>query len=166
MKPNRAHRRAWLALCSIGLFILAGCATPSRKTDELGAFWSGRIGLQLLSAPPQNWSATFELKGSAEEGQMILFSPIGTTLARLRWTPNVAMLEQGQDQTISNNLQSLSQQLTGADLPIGTLFEWLSGRTGDAPGWEVDLSQHLQGRLSAKRVSPAPEAVLRILLDQ
>lgn len=166
MKPSRAKRRAWLSLCCLVFLNLVGCATPSPRSADIGAFWAGRLALQLQSTPPQSWSATFELKGSAENGQMTLFSPIGTTLARLSWTPEVAIMEQGQDQTISTNLKSLSQQLSGTDLPIAAMFEWLEGRTGDAPGWQVDLSQHLQGRLSAKRVSPAPGADLRILLDQ
>lgn len=166
MTPCSGQRRTWLFFCSLGLLNVAGCATPYPKAADIGAFWTGRIALQLQTTPPQNWTATFQLNGSAEQGQMTLFSPIGTTMARLSWTPQIAMLEQGQEQTISSNLQSLSQQLTGTDLPITDLFKWLEGRAGDASGWQVDLSQHPQGRLSAKRVSPAPEAVLRILLEQ
>jgi outer membrane lipoprotein LolB len=75
-------------------------------------------------------------------------------------------LEQGQDKTESPNLQSLSQRLTGTDLPIAALFEWLAGLTSDVPGWQVDLSAHPQGRLTARRNTPAPEAVLRIVLDR
>jgi outer membrane lipoprotein LolB len=97
---------------------------------------------------------------------LVLLSPIGTTLARLSWTPQSALLEQGQDKTASNSLQSLSQRLTGTDLPIAALFEWLAGKAADAPGWQVDLSAHSQGRLTARRNTPAPETVLRILLDR
>jgi outer membrane lipoprotein LolB len=122
--------------------------------------------LQLQSTPPQNWSASLELQGSAEQGQLVLLSPIGTTLARLSWTPQSALLEQGEDKTASNSLQSLSQRLTGTDLPIAALFEWLAGKAADAPGWQVDLSAHSQGRLTARRNTPAPETVLRILLDR
>jgi outer membrane lipoprotein LolB len=97
---------------------------------------------------------------------MVLFSPIGTTLARLSWTPHAAVLEQGQDKTEFSNLPSLSQRLTGTDLPIAALFDWLAGHTANAPGWQVDLSAHPQGRLTAVRSTPAPEAILRILLDR
>jgi outer membrane lipoprotein LolB len=124
------------------------------------------LALQLQSTPPQNWSVSFELQGSAEQGQMVLLSPIGTSLARLSWTPQTAWLEQGQDKTESSSLQSLSQRLTGTDLPMTALFEWLAGKAADAPGWQVDLSAHSQGRLTARRSTPAPEAVLRILLDR
>ncbi len=166
MTPHRLQRRAWLIVCGLGLLTLAGCATPRPKPTDTESFWSGRLALQLQSTPPQNWSASFELQGSAEQGQMTLLSPIGTTLARLSWTPQAALLEQGQDKTESSNLQSLSQRLTGTDLPLAALFEWLAGKAADAPGWQVDLSAHPEGRLSARRSTPAPEAVLRIVLDR
>ncbi|PUE09803.1 outer membrane lipoprotein LolB [Limnohabitans sp. T6-20] len=166
MTPHGAQRRAWLSVCGLALLTLAGCATPRPQPADTSAFWSGRLALQLQSTPPQNWSASFELQGSAEQGQMVLLSPIGTTLARLSWTPQAAWLEQGQDKTESHNLQSLSQRLTGTELPIAALFEWLAGKTAQASGWQADLSAHAQGRLTAKRDTPAPEAVLRIVLDR
>ena len=165
MTPFRAVRRACVCLCSMSLLMLTGCSTPGTKPTEASPFWSGRLGLQVQTSPPQSWSASFELSGSAEQGQMRLFSPVGTTLARLRWTPQTALLEQGQSQTESDNLQSLIQRLTGTDLPMSALFAWLAGRTSDVPGWQVDLSAHPQGRLTAKRTFPAPEAVLRIVID-
>lgn len=164
--PYPPERRAWLGLLSLGLLSLAGCATPRLPPADPAAFWSGRLALQLQSTPPQNWSASFELQGSAEQGQLVLLSPIGTTLARLSWTPQSALLEQGQDKTASNSLQSLSQRLTGTDLPIAVLFEWLGGKASDVPGWQVDLTAHREGRLTARRNTPAPETVLRILLDR
>jgi outer membrane lipoprotein LolB len=166
MTPHGLQRRAWLSVCGLGLLALTGCATPRPKPTDTESFWSGRLALQLQSTPPQNWSASFELQGSAEQGQMTLLSPIGSTLARLSWTPQAALLEQGQDKTESSNLQNLSQRLTGTDLPIAALFEWLAGKAADAPGWQVDLSAHPEGRLSARRSTPAPEAVLRIVLDR
>jgi outer membrane lipoprotein LolB len=166
MTPRSAQRRTCLGLCGLGLLALTGCTTPRVAPADASAFWSGRLALQLHSTPPQNWSASFELQGSAEQGQMVLLSPIGTTLARLSWTPQGALLEQGQDHTPSSSLQSLSQRLTGTDLPIAALFDWLAGKTAEAPGWQVDLSAHAQGRLTAQRSLPAPEAVLRIVLDR
>ena len=166
MTPHGAQRRAWLSVCGLSLLTLAGCATPRPQPADTSAFWTGRLALQLQSTPPQNWSASFELQGSAEQGQMVLLSPIGTTLARLSWTPQAAWLEQGQDKTESSNLQSLSQRLTGTELPIAALFEWLAGKTTQAAGWQADLSAHAQGRLTARRDTPEPKAVLRIVLDR
>lgn len=151
---------AWLGLS------LVGCATPRTPTGNTPNAWSGRLALQVQSDPPQSLSAGFELQGSAAEGEMQLFSPIGTTLARLVWSAQGARLEQGGQQTQDTDLPTLSQKLTGTALPIAALFEWLAGRPGDAQGWQADLSGHDQGRLVARRLTPAPEAVLRILLDR
>jgi outer membrane lipoprotein LolB len=131
-----------------------------------GADFSGRLAIQVLKDPPESLSASFELQGSAQSGQMLLLSPIGTTLARLQWQPEFARLEQGQQQIDSSSLQQLATQLTGTELPILALFEWLAGRSATAAGWQVDLSQHAQGRITAERRLPTPATVLRIALDR
>lgn len=159
-------RRQGLHLMGMVVLSLVGCATSRPGAEKPAAYWSGRLALQMQSTPPQNWSASFELQGSAEQGQMVLLSPLGTTLAKLSWSPRSALLEQGADKTESSNLQSLSQKLTGTDLPIHAIFEWLQGRETSARGWDVDLSALNEGRLSARRMAPAPEALLRILLDR
>ena len=166
MTLGQPARRQGLCLMGITALSLVGCATSRPGADKSGSFWSGRLALQLQSTPPQNWSVSFELQGSAEQGQMVLLSPLGTTLARLSWNPQSARLEQGTEKTESSHLQSLSQKLTGTDLPISAIFEWLEGREISAQGWEVDLSAFKEGRLSARRIAPAPEALLRILLDR
>ena len=161
-----AKRLVGLCLGGWGLWALAGCAIQRPAPTDPAAFWSGRLALQLQGNPPQNWSTSFELQGSATQGQLLLLSPIGTTLARLSWTPQSAQLEQGQDKTESSSLQSLSQRLTGTTLPIAALFDWLSGQAIPESGWQVDFSAYPQGRLTARRNTPEPEAILRIVLDR
>ena len=145
--------------------LLTACATPQAPVSAPGADFSGRLAIQVLKVPPESLSASFELQGSAQSGQMLLLSPIGTTLARLQWQPEFARLEQGQQQIDSTSLQQLATQLTGTELPVLALFEWLAGRSAVAAGWQVDLSQHAQGRITAERRLPAPATVLRIALD-
>jgi outer membrane lipoprotein LolB len=43
------------------------------------------------------------------------------------------------------------------------MFDWLRGRDTRADGWEADLSRHAQGRVSARRTLPLPEAQLRLI---
>ena len=149
----------WLAL-------LTACATPEPRTVAASNEWSGRLAIQVLKDPPESLSAHFELQGSAQSGQMVLLSPIGTSLARLQWQAEYARLEQGQEQVVGTSLQNLAARLTGTDLPIGALFDWLAGRPSEASGWQVDLSSHAQGRITAERHLPAPVTVLRIVLDR
>ena len=143
-----------------------GCASPRLSTTDANAYWSGRMAIEVLKEPPETLSASFELQGSAQTGEMVLLSPIGTTLAVLKWSVQGAQLTQGQQQIESSNLQSLGTRLTGTELPIAALFEWLAGRPADAYGWEVDLSGHAQGKITAQRQQPAPGAFLRIALDR
>ena len=151
------------SLCVV-LLLLGACASPPMSAPS--ADWSGRLAVQVLKDPPESLSASFELRGSAQAGEMVLLSPIGTSLATLQWQPNFARLEQGQQGIDSNSLQNLATRLTGTELPITALFEWLAGRPAQAEGWQVDLSSHAQGRISAERRWPAPATVLRIVLDR
>jgi len=166
MNGSAAQRLVNLGLIVFFAMGVSACATRSLSPANPNAYWSGRLALQIQSEPAQQMSASFELQGSAEQGDMVLLSPIGTSLAKLSWTPHLAWLEQGEKRTQNTNLQSLSEQLTGTALPISALFEWLAGRAAAAPGWQVDLSAHADGRLSAHRKTPLPEAVLRIVLDR
>lgn len=164
--PTFNGRRRVLALALSCALLAAGCASPRMTPVDANAYWSGRMAIQVLKEPPESLSAGFELQGSAQAGEMVLLSPIGTTLARLEWTSQGARLTQGQQQVESTSLQRLGARLTGTELPIAALFEWLAGRKAEAPGWQVDLSAHAQGRISAGRREPSPGAVLRIALDR
>ena len=165
-EPTGNGRRRVLALALASVLLAAGCATPRMTPMDANAYWSGRMAIQVLKDPPESLSAGFELQGSALAGEMVLLSPIGTTLARLEWTPQGARLTQGQQQVDSPSLQRLGARLTGTELPIAALFEWLAGHPAEAPGWQVDLSAHAQGRIRAERREPSPGAVLRIALDR
>ena len=165
-EPTSNGRRRVLALVLSSVLLAAGCATPRMTPLDANAYWSGRMAIQVLKDPPESLSAGFELQGSAQAGEMVLLSPIGTTLARLEWTPQGARLTQGQQQVDSPSLQRLGARLTGTELPIAALFEWLAGRPAEATGWQVDLTAHAQGRINAERREPSPAAVLRIALDR
>lgn len=158
------RRSAWLAVLS-GL-VLVGCATPPGSSDAPQHHWSGRLAVQVLTTPPQSLTAGFELNGSSEVGELRLHSPLGTTLAIIRWRPGMAQLQRGSEWTDANSLSALSEQLLGTDVPVVALFEWLDGRTTEVPGWQADLSRLTEGRLRAVRQSPLPAAELRLVLDR
>jgi outer membrane lipoprotein LolB len=163
MIGRRLLGRCALLLCAL---VLTGCATPSRQAQPGEAFWSGRMGLNIQSQPPQSLSAAFELQGSAERGELLLLSPIGSTLAQLRWSPQNAELSQGDRLWRSASLDDLTRQLTGTALPIAALFDWLGGQATSPAGWRVDLSQLPQGRIEAQRQSPEPAVLLKLLLER
>jgi len=158
------------ALLCLGLItaLLSGCASPPPRaaSETRQDVWSGRLALQVEEAQSQSFSAGFELQGSAQMGELRLFSPLGGTVGVLTWKPGAATLQSGDQVRQFDSLEALAQQATGTALPIGALFDWLRGIETRVPGWEVDLSQVSQGRLRARRVDPAPVADLRVAFER
>ncbi len=120
----------------------------------------------MRSEPEQSFSAGFELKGKPERGELTLISPLGNVLGVLRWSPNAAELDSG-NQNIQHfdSVDALMAQATGAAVPLNALFAWLQGDNAQVSGWSADLSRHSEGRIFAKRTQPAPQADLRVVLD-
>lgn len=163
-------RAGWLAL--LLSVMMAGCATPSRTGKPLSAEqtaspeWQGRISVQVQGNNPSSMSASFSLRGDAKSGELDLYSPLGTTLGALQWTPQWVQLSDGGKHQFFNSLNELTERATGAALPVDAIFGWLQGRDVQATGWLADLSAAPQGMVTARRISPAPEVMLRIKLDQ
>ena len=123
------------------------------------------MALKVLQTPILAFSADFELEGSPLAGNLILTSPLGTTLANIQWNPQGAVLRANGDTQSFNSLDALTQQAVGSTLPIAGLFSWLAGTQATQPGWEADLDELPTGRLTARRLAPAVPAELKILLQ-
>ena len=163
-------RSALSSACLIAILLIAGCARPPLTEASFGsktAFWTGRISLQVQSETVQSFSAGFELKGQPERGELTLISPLGNVLGVLRWSPGEAVLDSG-NQKIRRfaSVDELMAQATGAAVPLSALFAWLQGDNASVSGWSADLSRRSEGRISATRVQPQPQADLRVVLDQ
>ncbi len=160
-------RGTWrCALIAVGLaatLLLGACAAPRPPGAAGEESWSGRLALRLDSTPPQSFSAGFDLRGSPQTGELQINSPLGTTLAIVRWSPQGAELRQGDRFEQRDSLDQLTTELSGTALPVAALFGWLRGDTAAADGWTVDLSQRPQGRITARRATPLPSAELRVL---
>ena len=159
-----------LAVTFFAAFLIAGCAHPAGVkgiSDPKNGFWTGRLSLQVHSEPAQSFSASFELKGRPERGELTLISPLGNVLGVLRWSPGEAILDSGNDKLQHYaSIDVLMEQATGAALPLVALFGWLQGDHASVNGWSADLSRYGEGRISAKRAQPTPPADLRVVLDQ
>jgi outer membrane lipoprotein LolB len=70
------------------------------------------------------------------------------------------------DTRIFSNLDAMAVELTGTSLPMAALFDWLHGIPSQSSGWEPDLKEFDQGRISARRIQPAPLASIRVVLDR
>lgn len=148
------------------MLLLAGCASPKSLPSGAGAdVWSGRLALTIHSEPPQHVSAGFDLRGSPQAGELQLSSPLGNSLATLRWDPRSAELIQGNTVTARDNLEALTDDIGAPGLPITALFSWLRGDAAEASGWTADLTRQPEGRIVARRHHPLPLADLRIVVQ-
>lgn len=168
--PTSLRRRFALVSCFLfATFLIAGCAHQpwaDGQNDAQNQVWSGRISLQVQSEPPQAFFAGFELRGSPAQGELVLNSPLGTSLAVLRWAPGEAVLDAGGPAQRFASVDELIEKATGAAVPLPALFDWLAGKNTALNGWNADLSQQPEGRISASRTTPQPRADLRIVLAQ
>lgn len=126
--------------------------------------------------PAQSVSAAFELRGSAQQGELRLVSPLGTQLVAARWQPGVALLTTPEGEQRFASLEALSRQALGEAVPLAALPDWLAGRPWpDAPhqpspdgfaqlGWQVQTQRRGEGWISARRAAP-PMVELRVRLD-
>ena len=164
---NRRQAASLLTVPLLGA-TLAGCATPPRPAtpDVAASTWSGRLSLTVDQEPPQSFFASFLLKGTPRQGTLDLYSPLGSTVAQVRWSPTEAIAQQGKMAREYPSLDDLIIDLTGANVPVPALFDWLAGRNTSVPGWQPDLSRQPEGRISARRLQPLPTARLQIVLDQ
>ena len=156
-----------------------------------GHVYSGRLAVRSDAAPglpARSVTGQFELSGNASSGQLVLTSPIGTTVARARWSdpvgtqgiPSKIELEADGGTTHYATLEEMMQRAIGDQLPLPAMFDWLSGRpwpaapvqrgadgtSFDQLGWHVDLSQLAGNQLiDAQRPRPAPTLHVRVKLD-
>jgi outer membrane lipoprotein LolB len=161
-------RASLAAALLFAIFSIAGCASgphANRVFEQPPNHWSGRLALTVASDPPQSYSAGFTLQGDAQAGELSLTSPLGGTLAVLQWQPGSALLRQGEETRRFDSLDELTAALASAPLPVRALFDWLRGAPQTPGGWQADLARLPQGRLAARRLTPAPAAELRLALD-
>ena len=125
-------KQCWLALGCALLVLLTACSHAPRhvavdptNTEAIG-HWEGRLTLRVAKNPPEQFSAAFEMTGRPEQGQLSFLSPLGTTMAMVRWNPQGASLQQGSDLQNFVSMDELTLRLTGAALPLPQLMERLN----------------------------------------
>lgn len=166
---NKRLASSLLSLCL--LFAVAGCAVPSRIPDEKAAQtarWIGRMSVRVEATPaqgPQAFSSSFELQGGPAQGQLLFFTPVGSTAAAITWSPQQAHMQSGTETHAFSSIAELIERVLGTPVPVAALFAWLAGEPLSLDGWQVDQSQFADGKITARRSSPAPGAEIRVVLE-
>lgn len=151
------------------IFFIAGCAhytPPGARNNADISVWEGRLLVQVGGSVPQSLSASFTLHGNPDTGSLTLYTPLGTTAAHATWDALGARLQTPEQVYTAATLAELTRHLTGAELPITSLFDWLHGLNTVTPGWTVDLSKLAQGRLQAQRIDGDTPTQLRLVLER
>ncbi|HMO46824.1 MAG TPA: outer membrane lipoprotein LolB [Rubrivivax sp.] len=176
------RHRAGLRAAALAVAILAGCASAPPAPPDASSL-SGRLSLQVAATqdrPAQSLNAAFELQGGADHGELRLSTPLGTTLALAAWLPGQARLVTPQGERRFDDLDALSREVFGEELPLRALPDWLRGHPWsgaadaaqplpDAPGfaqlgWHIELAGFASGLVQARRAGP-PAVRLRAQID-
>lgn len=178
---TRAWRVWGLIATALGF---AACTTLQPRADRLpGDLITGRLSIRVEAtqhSAARALSAGFELEGTAQTGRLELATPLGTTLAQVRWSPSGAILATPQATSPYADLDVLTTEWIGESVPVAALFDWLRGRPWpaapstprlDPPGsgfaqldWNVDLSAFTDALVIARR-ERAPAVTVRAKLD-
>jgi len=173
----------WLALSCAALAwcALSACASLTPPHAQGAQVLSGRLSVRVETEPVRALSGAFELSGTAQNGALVLTSPLGSTLAQARWSPGEAVLETPGSRARYPDLDTLAEQALGERVPLAALFDWLRGRPWPgapstpnvAPsepgfgqlGWAVSLARFDEGWIAATRTQ-APAVTVRAKLDR
>lgn len=96
----------------------------------------GRFSVSYLhEGRPQSAQGRFQWRQRDDDVDIDLLSPLGQTLARIRVTPFIAMLDRpGQQTQSAPNASELTEQLLGWAMPADGLRYWLQGFTQATAG--------------------------------
>ncbi|MGF1773719.1 lipoprotein insertase outer membrane protein LolB [Vibrio wakamikoensis] len=143
---HRLFRRLFYTLTALFLF---GCSTMPPEPQsvewqahraELNALTqykaSGKLG---YISPEQRQTLNFYWTYSANLTQVRLTTFLGQTVFNLTSTPNGAFIETYDDQKLSGqDANLLIYQLTGLNIPIEQLADWLIGQPNSADSYQLN----------------------------
>ncbi len=161
--------------------LLAACATRPAAVDG-AELLSGRLSVRIAAdaqSKERSLTVAFELTGNPQAGRIDFSTPLGSVLARARWSPQQVLLITDQGERQFADLDSMSREALGEVVPVAALFDWLRGRpwpgAASQPaadgkgfsqlGWQVDVSQLANSLISARR-DKAPVVTVKAVIDQ
>jgi outer membrane lipoprotein LolB len=123
--------------------MLAGCATSTanlshapvgdyRETIDL----AGRLSVNYhKEGRPESITGSFNWSQRPGRIDVSLASPLGQTIAAISVTPESATLTQGDHPArVAKDIDTLTAQSLGWELPVSGLRDWLQGYATDADG--------------------------------
>ncbi|MBI3529841.1 MAG: outer membrane lipoprotein LolB [Betaproteobacteria bacterium] len=126
------YRLGVLALCGV-LSVLAGCAStrpaqvlPASNVSISAFSLNGRVAVKL---DDRGYTASLRWRHSAMRDSLRLLSPLGSVVGEIEADSDGATLTTGDKKVHrSNDVQSLTREVLGWDLPLAGLRYWVTGR--------------------------------------
>lgn len=142
-----------LALALVAL-VLAGCATspqapqPPRPILAVQAAFAlnGRIA---VNHDGRRSSASMRWTHLTTEDEILLFAPLGQTVARIRRDAGGVVLDTPDKHYRARDTEELTQRALGWHLPLSGLQYWVLALP--APGSEASIERDASGQVSAMR---------------
>lgn len=129
------YRLSTLALCAV-LATAAGCATQSPRvlpasSAAIDSFsLNGRVAVKL---DDRGYTASLRWRHSATRDSLRLLSPVGTVVGQIETDGNGATLTTADKKVYrSSDVQTLTREVLGWDLPLAGLRHWVIGRADPA----------------------------------
>lgn len=125
-------RLGMLAVCAV-VSALAGCASTRpapvlpASNVEISAFsLNGRVAVKL---DDRGYTASLRWRHSAMRDSLRLLSPLGSVIGEIETDSDGATLTTGDKKVYrSNDVQSLTREVLGWELPLAGLRYWVIGR--------------------------------------
>jgi outer membrane lipoprotein LolB len=182
------HRLGVFALCGV-LVVSAGCATrppqllPASNASVDAFTLNGRVAFKLGDRGDK---ASMRWRHSAARDSITLLSPLGTAVGQIEVDGTGATLTTGDKKVYrSNDVQSLTHEVLGWDLPLSGLRYWVTGRVDPAlpvqaqdrddkqrlrslvqNDWRIDYVEYFGDSAMPARLSLAYERLnLRLIVD-
>jgi outer membrane lipoprotein LolB len=130
--------------------LLAGCATTTATLPTAASVAAYRDAIQLTghlsvqyekNGQPESLSGKFDWSQQGNQVDVDLISPFGQTMAKISVTPAEATLtEAGKAPRSAPDIDTLTAQTLGWQLPVSGLRDWLQGYAVDAAGQRFTAS--------------------------
>lgn len=126
----------WFGVCCFSVFF-AGCATshapqtlPVSNAGIEAFSLDGRVAVKLER---RGYSASLRWQHTAARDSLRLLSPVGSVIAELEADDSGATLTSGDRKVHrSDDVQALTREILGWDLPLEGLQHWVLGRADPA----------------------------------
>jgi outer membrane lipoprotein LolB len=136
------------ALCVV-LIALAGCAAmrpaqvlPASNESIVAFSLSGRVAVKL---DERGYTASLRWRHSAARDSLRLLSPVGSVVGEIEADSSGATLTTGDKKVYqSNDVQALTREILGWDLPLAGLRYWVTGRADPGAPVQAEERDHRQ----------------------